>query len=124
MPTTPQASLRRSPSTGSGSSGTMTFFHRQISVVTAPRYAVNVIDLHTHSHFSDGSDSPAQLAAQAHDLGLRAIALTDHDTTASHEEMAAACDHFGLELVPGVEISLLDAFFPRRSDQGEEFARG
>ena len=73
-----------------------------------------MIDLHTHSTFSDGSDTPAQLAQTAHDLGLSAIALTDHDTTASHEEMAAACAGHGLELVDGVEISLRDNEFPRQ----------
>ena len=72
-----------------------------------------MIDLHTHSTFSDGSDTPAELAQNAHDLGLSAIALTDHDTTASYEQMAAACDRHGLELVAGVEVSLRDIEFPR-----------
>jgi predicted metal-dependent phosphoesterase TrpH len=92
--------------------------------VTRPRYAVIVIDLHTHSNFSDGSDSPAQLAAHAREIGIHAIALTDHDTTASHQPMAEACEHYGVELVPGVEISLLDNAIPRRGDHGEAFARG
>ena len=83
-----------------------------------------MIDLHTHSNFSDGSDSPEQLAANAHALGLRAIALTDHDTTASHDEMAAACAAYDLELVPGVEISLLDTAVARRRDDGAVEARG
>ena len=92
--------------------------------MTRAHYAVSVIDLHTHSNFSDGSDSPAQLAQKAHALGLRAIALTDHDTTASHAPMAAACAQYGIELVPGVEVSLLDNVFPRRGDGGATFARG
>ena len=71
-----------------------------------------MIDLHTHSTFSDGSDTPEALAAKAHDLGLRALALTDHDTTASHDEMASACAHYGIELVAGVEVSLRDNEFP------------
>ncbi|MDH2902333.1 MAG: PHP domain-containing protein [Actinomycetota bacterium] len=83
-----------------------------------------MIDLHTHSNFSDGSDSPAQLATRAHDLGLRAISLTDHDTTASHDQMAEACERLDLELIAGVEISLLDNTFPRRGGGGESFARG
>ena len=83
-----------------------------------------MIDLHTHSNFSDGSDSPTQLAQRAHEVGLRAIALTDHDTTASHDEMAAACRHHGLELVPGVEISLLDTTFAHRRPDGGTAARG
>jgi len=49
-----------------------------------PRYAGSVIDLHTHSNFSDGSDTPTELAQKAYELGISAIALTDHDTTASY----------------------------------------
>jgi predicted metal-dependent phosphoesterase TrpH len=81
-----------------------------------------VIDLHTHSSFSDGSDTPTQLAQKAHHLGISAIALTDHDTTLSHTEMATACDDLGLELVDGVEVSLRDDAYPRRSG-GESNAR-
>jgi predicted metal-dependent phosphoesterase TrpH len=73
-----------------------------------------MIDLHTHSTFSDGSDTPEDLAAKAHQVGLSAVALTDHDTTASHDEMVAATDHYGIELVPGVEVSLRDNEFPMR----------
>ena len=83
-----------------------------------------MIDLHTHSSFSDGSDTPEELAERAARLHLRAIALTDHDTTASHQDMAAACDRLGLELVPGVEISVLDARFPRVTPDGRRVARG
>jgi hypothetical protein len=61
-----------------------------------------------HSIFSDGSDTPEELAEQAARAGLTAVALTDHDTTASHERMKAACAAVGVELVPGVEISLRD----------------
>jgi 3',5'-nucleoside bisphosphate phosphatase len=84
--------------------------------VTPPLYAHEVIDLHTHSSFSDGSDTPEQLAQMAHDLGISAIALTDHDTTLSHPDMAAACDRLGVELVDGVEVSLRDDEFPRLRD--------
>ena len=80
----------------------------------AARYAAEVIDLHTHSSFSDGSDTPAQLAHKAHELGISAIALTDHDTTESHDEMREACDTLGIEHITGVEISLRDNEFPRR----------
>jgi 3',5'-nucleoside bisphosphate phosphatase len=75
-----------------------------------------VLDLHTHSTFSDGSDTPTRLAEKAHDLGISAIALTDHDTTLSHEEMSTACTNLGLELVNGVEVSLRDTEFPRVHD--------
>jgi hypothetical protein len=82
-----------------------------------------VIDLHTHSTFSDGSDTPTELAKKAHDVGITAIALTDHDTTASHDEMAKACTHHGIELVTGTEISLRDNDFPRTRPDGEEDPR-
>jgi predicted metal-dependent phosphoesterase TrpH len=75
-----------------------------------------VLDLHTHSSFSDGSDTPTQLAEKAHDLGISAISLTDHDTTLSHDEMSEACTRLGLELVTGVEVSLRDTQFPRVRD--------
>ena len=39
------------------------------------------IDLHTHSYYSDGSDSPEEIIQKGAELGLRAIALTDHDNT-------------------------------------------
>jgi predicted metal-dependent phosphoesterase TrpH len=71
-----------------------------------------VIDLHTHSTFSDGSDTPGELAAKAHALGLRAISLTDHDSTNSYPEMEGATSQYGIELVPGVEVSLRDNEFP------------
>lgn len=77
------------------------------------QYATRVIDLHTHSTYSDGSETPQHLAQMAHDLGISAIALTDHDTTLSHDAMAKACTALGLELVPGVEISLRDNEFPK-----------
>jgi hypothetical protein len=77
-----------------------------------------VIDLHTHSLFSDGSEHPRRIAEQASALGLRAIALTDHDTTASHDEMAAACADLELELVNGVEVSLRDDAHQRADRDG------
>ncbi|MCG6981156.1 MAG: PHP domain-containing protein, partial [Deltaproteobacteria bacterium] len=63
------------------------------------------IDLHTHSSYSDGSLSPRQLVQLAKKKRLRAIALTDHDTVAGVEEALAAGKEFGVEVVPGVEIS-------------------
>jgi predicted metal-dependent phosphoesterase TrpH len=63
-----------------------------------------VIDLHTHSTASDGTDSPAELVAAAHAAGVTALALTDHDTTAGWDEAAAARPP-GMVLVRGAEFS-------------------
>ncbi len=63
------------------------------------------IDLHTHSHCSDGLLSPAGLVAAARTNGLAAMALTDHDTTAGLAEALAAGQELGVEVVEGVEVS-------------------
>jgi 3',5'-nucleoside bisphosphate phosphatase len=63
-----------------------------------------VIDLHTHSSVSDGTDTPAELITTAASAGLSVVALTDHDTTAGWAEAAAALQP-GLSLVRGAELS-------------------
>ena len=63
------------------------------------------VDLHTHSSYSDGTLTPAELVKLAADSGLSAIALTDHDTTDGMREALAAADRFGIEVIPGVELS-------------------
>lgn len=62
-------------------------------------------DLHLHTHFSDGTYSPEELAGHAGRVGLEAVALTDHDTVDGCERMATACAALGLEFVPGVELT-------------------
>ncbi len=64
-----------------------------------------MIDLHTHSIASDGSDSPSQLAALAAAAGLSAFALTDHDTLDGLAEAKAAAEAVGVRLVPGCELA-------------------
>ncbi len=64
-----------------------------------------MVDLHTHSTFSDGSHTPEELAGMAKRAGLYALALTDHDTTAGLERFTAACAEQGIKGIPGVEIS-------------------
>ena len=65
-----------------------------------------LVDLHTHSNASDGTDSPPELVRAARAAGLDVVALTDHDTTrgwAAAEAELATVD--GLRLVRGAEIS-------------------
>jgi predicted metal-dependent phosphoesterase TrpH len=64
-----------------------------------------VIDLHTHSTASDGSDSPSTVVALAKRNGLAAIALTDHDTVEGLAEARAAAAEAGVRLVQGCELS-------------------
>ena len=62
-------------------------------------------DLHTHSTFSDGTESPAQLIQRAEQIGLGALALTDHNTIAGLKEFLAAPVHSDLKRICGVELS-------------------
>lgn len=63
-------------------------------------------DLHTHSTASDGSDTPSELVERAVKRGLEALALTDHDTLDGAAEARETARSHGLELIPGVELSL------------------
>jgi predicted metal-dependent phosphoesterase TrpH len=62
-------------------------------------------DLHLHTYFSDGTYSPEELAALAKQSGLRAVALTDHDTMEGCARMAAACQALGIEFIPASELT-------------------
>lgn len=66
---------------------------------------MSAIDLHTHSTASDGTLTPTELVARAHQQSVRVLALTDHDTTAGLAEAARAAAEHGLDLVPGIELS-------------------
>jgi predicted metal-dependent phosphoesterase TrpH len=65
-----------------------------------------IVDLHTHSTASDGSETPARVMELAHQAGLSVVALTDHDTQEGIAEAREAATRHGIELVPGVELSL------------------
>lgn len=62
-------------------------------------------DLHTHSIFSDGTLTPEELVELAVELGLGAVALTDHNTVLGLPRFLAAAEGKPLEAVPGVEFS-------------------
>ena len=70
---------------------------------------MNAVDLHTHSTCSDGTYTPEELMAYAAEKGLKAIALTDHDTVAGIAPAAAYIKEqaLPLELVPGIELSTI-----------------
>ena len=66
---------------------------------------LDLIDLHTHSRASDGSDTPARIVRYACEKGLKGIALTDHDTVSGLPEFLEETKECGIVGVPGVEIS-------------------
>jgi len=64
------------------------------------------VDLHVHTTASDGQLSPAEIVHKALEIGLATIAITDHDTTEGIAEALEAARGTGLEIIPGVEISV------------------
>ncbi|MHC5011257.1 MAG: PHP domain-containing protein [Planctomycetota bacterium] len=63
------------------------------------------IDLHAHTHRSDGTLTPTALVELAAEIGLAALAVTDHDTTVGLEEAIATGKRVGVEVLVGCEIS-------------------
>ena len=59
------------------------------------------IDLHVHSNFSDGTESPQEIIDKAADIGLKAISITDHETIESYSNIT----NYTIETIQGVEVS-------------------
>jgi len=81
-------------------------------------------DLHLHTRFSDGTDSPERVVELARQVGLSAMAITDHDNTEAIAVAAPLASRYGIELIPGIEMSasadgcevhLLGFFFDRNN---------
>lgn len=64
------------------------------------------VDLHTHSTASDGTMAPSELVRHGKEVGLLALALTDHDTIDGIDEALREAKKVGLEVIAGVEISV------------------
>lgn len=63
------------------------------------------VDMHTHSYYSDGTLSPAELVVWAENNGLDILSITDHDGVEGMLEAKAAATGRQLKLVPGIELS-------------------
>ncbi len=66
---------------------------------------MNKVDLHMHTFYSDGKASPKELLTQARDIGLKAIAISDHETTRGNKEGQLIASDYGVELVPAIEVT-------------------
>lgn len=62
-------------------------------------------DLHLHTTLSDGTDAPERLVELAHEVGLSALAITDHDNIDALARAQAIANRLSLELIPGIEMS-------------------
>ncbi|MCS7230904.1 MAG: PHP domain-containing protein [Elusimicrobiota bacterium] len=65
------------------------------------------VDLHIHTIYSDSNLSPKELIEYAKKLNLSAVGITDHDTTDGIEEAIKEANKYGIEVVPGIEISAI-----------------
>lgn len=62
-------------------------------------------DLHTHTHYSTDSDiSPKDLVIEAKNIGIKHLAITDHDSVAGIPEALIAGKEQGIDIIPGVEL--------------------
>ncbi len=66
---------------------------------------MNYVDLHVHTNASDGTMTPGQVVRYAAQKGLKAMALTDHDTLDGLSEARKAASETGIELIGGIEMS-------------------
>jgi predicted metal-dependent phosphoesterase TrpH len=65
-----------------------------------------MIDLHMHSYYSDGTNSPGELVRMSKEKGMSTISLTDHDGIDGVAEAVLEGDILGVKVVPGIEISV------------------
>ena len=63
------------------------------------------VDMHVHTTASDGTYSPRDVTSLAAMKGLKAIAITDHDTMAGIPEAGEAGELLGVTIIPGIEVS-------------------
>lgn len=63
------------------------------------------IDLHTHTNHSDGYYSPIELIQMVKKAGIDIISITDHDNLSAVHEAASVAKDFGVEVIPGLELS-------------------
>ena len=64
-----------------------------------------MIELHTHTTYSDGILTPQQLVERAAKAGVKALGITDHDNLYAWDEAIAAAIPYNIEIVPGIELS-------------------
>jgi predicted metal-dependent phosphoesterase TrpH len=62
-------------------------------------------DLHVHTNFSDGTESPEDVVKEAKKAGITEIAITDHDVVEGIDRAVAKGEELGVEVIPGIEFT-------------------
>ncbi len=93
---------------------------------------IRKIDLHMHTNYSDGQYSPEELIIKVKEAGIDLISITDHDTIGGIAEGIEIGKHYGIEVIPGLEISsdikdrevhILGYFFDPNNIELEEYLK-
>lgn len=93
---------------------------------------IRKIDLHMHTNYSDGQHSPEELIIKVKEAGIDLISITDHDTIGGIAEGIEIGKHYGIEVIPGLEISsdikdrevhILGYFFDPNNNELEEYLK-
>ncbi|RPI34789.1 MAG: PHP domain-containing protein [Chloroflexota bacterium] len=88
--------------------------------MTEPAPGPGACDLHLHTYYSDGRSSPEELLRHAAQMGLKCIAITDHDNTRGVREVLPLADLLGIELIPAIEFTCRwDGKLPKDVEQGD-----
>lgn len=66
---------------------------------------LNLIDMHTHTRYSDGELTPDELILKAKNEGISTIAITDHDTLLGTQNITISPEKEGIQVINGIEIS-------------------
>jgi predicted metal-dependent phosphoesterase TrpH len=66
---------------------------------------LNTIDLHMHTNYSDGKYTPSELLLKVAEVGLKTIAITDHDNAGGARQAIPLAKSMGLDLIPGIEAT-------------------
>ncbi|MEQ8675032.1 MAG: PHP domain-containing protein [Aggregatilineales bacterium] len=64
-----------------------------------------MIELHSHTHYSDGRATPEALVKHAAQIGIKTLAITDHDNIRGNQEAQPFAEQAGIELIPAVELT-------------------
>lgn len=89
-------------------------------------------DLHMHTRHSDGHHTSEEIIKMASEAGLDIISITDHDNVSAIKEATEVGEHYGIEVIPGLEISsdirdrevhILAYFFDPDSKELEEYLK-